>query len=343
VPSLLRGFSAPVNIAIDLPDSDLSFLITHDSDLFNRWQAANRYATRAILALVTGETAPPATAGKFADAIAGALADPALDAAYKAELLKLPTQSDIAREKGRNVDPAAIDQAHRRFAAEAGAALGNHLIDAYETCASSGAYSPDAKSAGRRALRNAALTLLVNRGEAGDIARLEQHYRGAGNMTEAAHALYLIAGRDIGIREGVLHHFFERWQNDHLVIDQWFAAQAQSPLDSTLDRVKALTRHPLFKLTAPNKARALIGAFAMANPVQFNRPDGAGYDFVADMVLELDKLNPQVAARILGAFRSTRALEAGRAARALAAVKRIAGTAGLSRDVGEIAGRIVDA
>jgi len=125
VPSLLRGFSAPVNIAIDLPDSDLSFLITHDSDLFNRWQAANRYATRAILALVTGETAPPATAGKFADAIAGALADPALDAAYKAELLKLPTQSDIAREKGRNVDPAAIDQAHRRFAAEAGAALGN--------------------------------------------------------------------------------------------------------------------------------------------------------------------------------------------------------------------------
>jgi aminopeptidase N len=161
-------------------------------------------------------------------------------------------------------------------------------------------------------------------------------------MTDAAHALVLISGVDAPGRESVLSDFFERWQHDHLVIDTWFAAQAQSPRDATLDEVEMLCRHPLFKMTTPNKVRALIGTFAMANPLQFNRVDGAGYEFLADKVLELDALNPQVAARMLGAFRSYRSLEPKRKARAKSALKRVASASRLSRDCQEMVSRMLD-
>ena len=143
--------------------------------------------------------------------------------------------------------------------------------------------------------------------------------------------------------KSALADFHDKWKGDHVVIDTWFAAQAQSPLAGTLKRVKALTRHPLFALTAPNKVRALIGTFAAANPVQFNRPDGAGYAFVADHVLALDRLNPQIAARMLGAFRSWRALEAGRRGHARKALQRVAKAKTLSSDVQEIVSKMLEA
>jgi aminopeptidase N len=161
-------------------------------------------------------------------------------------------------------------------------------------------------------------------------------------MTDAAHALVLIAGVDSPARDDVLQDFFERWKDDHLVIDMWFAAQAQSPRTETLDEVKALCAHPLFKITTPNKVRALIGAFAMANSLQFNRADGAGYDFLAEKVLEIDALNPQVAARMLGAFRSYRSLEPKRKGRAKSALKRVAMATRLSRDCREIVSRMLE-
>src|SRR5262249_28071285 len=139
----------------------------------------------------------------------------------------------------------------------------------------------------------------------------------------------------------ILNDFFQRWKDDHLVIDMWFSAQAQSPRPETLDEVKALCRHPLFKITTPNKVRALIGTFALANPLQFNRADGAGYDFLAEKVLEIDPLNPQVAARMLGAFRSYRALEPKRKALAKAALKRVAASR-ISRDCHEIVSRMLE-
>jgi aminopeptidase N len=161
-------------------------------------------------------------------------------------------------------------------------------------------------------------------------------------VTDAAPALQLSAGVAAPGRGDVLKHFFERWKNDHLVIDMWFAAQAQSPRDETLDEVRALCLHPLFKITTPNKVRALIGTFAMANPLQFNRVDGAGYDFLAEKVLEIDALNPQVAARMLGAFRSYRSLETKRKALAKSALKRVAAASRLSRDCQEIVSRMLD-
>jgi aminopeptidase N len=162
-------------------------------------------------------------------------------------------------------------------------------------------------------------------------------------MTVRAHALFLLASQ--GGKEGdqALAVFLDRWKGDHVVIDAWFAAQAQSPLAGTLKKVRDLTRHPLFSFTAPNKVRALIGTFAAANPVQFNRPDGAGYSFVADSVLALDRLNPQIAARMLGAFRSWRALETRRRGQARKALQRIAKAKTLSSDVQEIVAKMLEA
>ena len=343
-PSLLRGFSAPVNVTIDLSDSDLAFLIAHDSDLFNRWQAANSFATRAILRSIVKprrkSSADPAV--KYAAALADALGDTNLGAAYKAELLRLPTQSDIAREQAKDVDPAIIHAAHRAFSEKVAARLGDALRTSYQAATAKGLFSPDAASAGKRALRNAALTLLTAAGAADDAAMIERHYRTATNMTDAAHALGLITHVDDDARDRVFAHFFERWRGDHLVIDMWFAAQAVSSLPGALDRVAALTNHSLFKITSPNKVRALIGAFAASNPVQFNRPDGEGYLFVAERALHVDRLNPQVAARLLGAFRSYRALEPGRRALARTALEGVAGQPKVSRDCREMVSRMLD-
>jgi aminopeptidase N len=345
VPSLLRGFSAPVVINMPLTDQDLAFLMHHDSDLFNRWQASNAYATRSILALLDAKrpkSLAASKAAKLTDALGYALRDSGLDDAYKAELLKLPSVADVAREKATKVDHAAIFGEHRAFARMIGERLASDLETIYAGASREKKFSPDAKNAGRRALRNAALTLLTTRETEEDFARLEAHYRKATNMTDACHAMFLIAGVNAPGRESVLNNFFERWKDDHLVIDMWFAAQAQSPREQTLDEVKALCQHPLFKITTPNKVRALIGTFASSNPLQFNRPDGAGYEFLADKVLEIDPLNPQVAARMLAAFRSYRALETKRKNLAKAALKRVGSAPRLSRDCLEMVTRMLD-
>ncbi len=326
VPSLLRGFSAPVNLGIEQTEADLAFLMAHDSDLFNRWQAANRFASRAILKGLDDPAGLGDAGVHYAAALARTLDDATLEDAYKAELLKLPTQSDIAREKRFDVDPAAIETAHRTFSKAAAGALAMQLTSIYKAACSPEPFSPDARQAGRRTLRNAALALLSSRRTTEDMERLETHYAQATNMTDAAQALVQLAHHDIPARTKALAHFFERWKDDHLVIDTWFAAQAQSSLAATLDRVKDLVAHPLFRITTPNKVRALIGTFAMSNPLQFNRTDGEGYNFVAGKVLEIDALNPQVAARLLGSFRSFKTLEPLRRAKAEAALKTVAAT-----------------
>jgi aminopeptidase N len=345
VPSILRGFSAPVNLTVSYADRDLEFLMAHDGDLFNRWQAANTYATRTLVemvkALKKGERSTQ-RATVFAKALGAAAGDASLEPAYRAELLKLPSQADIARTIGRNVDPGLIFRAHRQLGKLAGTALGPMLEDVYAEMTSSGAFSPDAKSAGRRALRNAALTLLSARGTADDAARLSAHFFKASNMTDEQHALLLLATGSHADREKALDRFHDRWKGDALVIDTWFAAQAQNPQRSALPQVRALTRHPLFTNPTPNKVRALIGTFAMQNPVQFHRPDGAGYEFLAKQVMALDRRNPQIAARMLGAFRTWNQLEAGRRAAARRVLQDVARTPNLSRDAFEIATKMLD-
>ena len=344
VPSLLRQFSAPVNVTIDLSDDDVAFLMANDSDPFNRWQAANNFATRILVGTVRSlAKGKRASKGQpYAKALGAIVMNDALEPAYRAELLRLPSPSDIARVIGKNVDPALIHSAHRQLSTLVGRTLGPLLEDIYDEMAEDGPFSPDAESTGRRALRNGALTLLTSRRSNRDLARLSKHYSKASNMTDRAHALFLLAAHSGLERERALNDFYKNWKGDNLVIDTWFAAQALSPLAATLRQVKKLTEHTLFSLAAPNKVRALIGTFAMSNPVQFNRPDGTGYAFLADQVLALDRLNPQIAARMLSAFRSWRALETGRRGHARKALQRIAKTKGSSPDVQEIVSKMLE-
>jgi aminopeptidase N len=344
VPSLLRGFSAPVNLTIDLTERDLEFLMVHDTDLYNRWQATTDYAMRTLIHLVRAREAGKRSSkgSGFAAALKAVITDDKLEPAYLAELLRLPSESDVAREIARNVDPAAIHAARRQLVRLVGTQLGDELERLYQRHANRGAFSPDAPSAGRRALRNTVLSLLAARDTPADRKRLLDHWRRATNMTDEAHGLYLIAASRITEREMALQSFHDRWKDDHLVIDTWFAAQAIAPVPETLDCVRTLMQHPLFSITTPNKVRALIGNFAMANPSQFNRPDGEGYRFLAQQVLAIEKFNPQIAARLLNAFRSWRTLEPDRRAKAKRVLQGLARTEGLSRDVFEIASRMIE-
>ncbi len=342
--SLLRGFSAPVNLTVNQSDDDLAFLMRHDSDLYNRWQAGQDYALRVLIAGVneikTGNR--PAKPSKLIAALADCLANASIEPALKAQMLTLPGEAEVARVIAREIDPALIHIASKALRRQVAAALAPQLVDIYKAMEARGAYSPDADSAGRRALRNAALALLNARGQPEDIARTFKHFSSARNATDEIDALALLANVRGPERTQAFQRFHDKWKGDHLVIDHWFGLQAASALPSCLATVRRLTRHPLFQPKNPNKLRTLIGGFA-ANPVNFNRPDGLGYEFVADRVLEIDAFNPQVASRILTSFRSWRSLEAGRRKLARRALQRIARAKGLSRDVHEIVSRTLDA
>ncbi|PLX44699.1 MAG: aminopeptidase N [Hyphomicrobiales bacterium] len=339
VPSLLRGFSAPVHLTAGLSNADRTHLMAHDSDLFNRWQVAQDYALQILkrntAALRSGMS--PRKGMRLAEAMLATLTDEKLEPAYRALFITLPGETDIAREIGTDVDPGAIHEAHEHLRAALGAAMRSGLETVYESLADRGPYSPDAAASGRRALRNAALGLLATSGAAADIARLEAHYREAANMTDMVAALGAAAHMDIPQRLLLFDDFYSRWHADHLVMDKWFALQATSSLPETLETVEALTRHELFSPTNPNRVRAVIGAFTAANPVNFHRLDGRGYDFAARWILQLDRINAQVAARMTGAFRNWRMLEPERRELARTALSSIANHEGLSRDVYEIA------
>ena len=249
-----------------------------------------------------------------------------------------PGEGDIAREIGRDIDPDAVFNARRALRANIGDRLGPALAAAYERMTVPGPYSPDAASAGRRSLRNVTLDLLAAAGSADAIARAARQYDAADNMTDrmaALATLSLHAGRE---RERTLADFYARYASDALVIDKWFSLQAMTPQPDTLDRVRALTGHTAFSFANPNRVRALIGAFA-ANPTQFNRADGAGYDFIAETLLSLDPKNPQLAARLATAFRTWRTLEQGRRDKAQAALQRVKSAPKLSRDLADIVER----
>jgi aminopeptidase N len=221
--------------------------------------------------------------------------------------------------------------------------MGQHLAaaleDRYRALSDTSPYRPDAAGAGRRALRNTCLDLMVAGRLPGAIARAAQQYRDADNMTDRMAALTTLSLCDAPERAAALDDFYERYKTNALVVDKWLSLQASIPEAATLERIKALTSHPAFSMSNPNRVRALFGAFAMSNQTQLNRADGAGYDLLTDTVLTLDPKNPQVAARLLTALRSWRVLEPRRRARAEAALRKVAAQPSLSRDVSDIVSR----
>jgi aminopeptidase N len=339
VPSLFRGFSAPVKVRLDLTDEDLLVLLRHDPDAFNRWQATQTVAFRALVA----ETREPGdgvqTFARLAEGLGLALAQEAeRDPAFAAILLGLPSEADIAQEIGTEVDPDAV----RRALVAAKRIIGSVLapqLTAIRAAQVAGPYSPDAASAGRRSLRNVALDLLLQADPATGTEAAARQIAEATNMTDRLAGLAAIAQVPGPTREAALATFGEAYADEPLVLDKWFAVQAAIAEAGTLERIHALMAHAAFAMSNPNRVRALVGSFALANPTQFNRADGGGYDFLAEIVLALNGSNPQVAARLLTAFSAWRRLEAGRRALARAALERIAAAPNLSPDVSDIVGR----
>jgi aminopeptidase N len=327
-PSLLRDFSAPVRLSISLDPDQLEFLMQHDGDPFNRWQAAQLYAMRLLMAAARDSAKLDAVTGMEAAQLAQALTATASDAdlrpAYRAEFLRLPSESDVARELARDVDPDRIRKAYEALRATIGSTSRSDLLEVYEWAAETGPYSPDAESMGKRALRCAALDLLAATDEPDEIERTLRHYRSATNMTDSVMALSILSHTASPAREEALDDFYRRWQDEPLVVDKWFAVQARAARPDSVETVRSLLSHPKFTLKNPNRVRALIGSFVHANPTGFNRPDGAGFQFLAETALQIDAFNPHMAARLLGAFESWRTLEPRRQVRAKAALERLA-------------------
>jgi aminopeptidase N len=326
VPSLLRGFSAPVILKYPYTEAELLHLMANDDDPFNRWEAGQRLATQAILEK-SGRPSPA-----FLEAARKLLAHP--DPEFAAEALALPAESFLA-EQMDVVDPDRLHASRNLLRIEIAKALKDALLGTYEKLKGKGAYSPDAASAGRRALRNLSLGYL---GELGMSGMAYEQFKAADNMTDSMAALSTLANLDCPERQPALDAFYARWKDEPLVVDKWLAVQATSRLPGTLARVRELLSHPAFDIKVPNKVYSLIRAFA-SNHVRFHAADGGGYAFLADQVVALDTLNPQVAARMARAFDRWKRFDEGRKAHARSQLERLRDTKGLSKDVGEIVTR----
>ena len=339
VVSILRGFSAPVRLESDIDGAGLLTLAAHDSDPFNRWQSAQTLAMRLMVGAALRRKALVGDPAPFVAALALVLERGAEDPAFAAQMLALPGESDIAREIGANVDPDAIHVARDALRRTIGLELQAKLAATYMGFADKGAYSPDAASAGRRALRAAVLGLLCAGAPETGEAFAKVQFAGAKNMTEELAALDMLARGAPAGRQPALDAFYARHTDDALVVDKWFSVQAMIPEPETLENVRALVRHRAFSMGNPNRIRALIGAFAGSNPSSFHAADGSGYAFLAATVIALDATNPQVAARMLGSMRSWHALEPGRQAKARIELERVAAVPSLSPDVRDIVTR----
>jgi aminopeptidase N len=295
VPSLLRGFSAPVKLDYPYSRADLAFLLSRDEDGFARWNAGQQLAVEVIGEIQAG-------AGSVDRALISAyrdlLEDESIDPAMVAEILRLPSENYLA-ELGDKVDVEAIHRARNEVRGAIAVELQSLLRERYHSLETAGAYAPTADQIARRALRNTCLAYL-GFGDGQGIELALQQFSAATNMTDRQAALVTVVNNgDDEQRETVLASFYENWQHEPLVVNQWFQVQAMCTQADTLARVRKLMSHPAYELKNPNRVRALIGAFCSANPVNFHAADGSGYELLAEVVSELNTLNPQIASRLL--------------------------------------------
>jgi aminopeptidase N len=337
IPSIGRGFSAPVRFEVDLKNEDRAFLMAKDSDSFNRWEAGQALATEALVRMTADARAgkAPKVDPLYVESFGALLRDARKDPAFTALAIQLPSEMELAQVID-DADPDAIHVARETLRKALAAAHNGALQDTYGAFKSNEPYSPDAVSAGRRALRNMCLRYVtaVDTKESRTLA-FEQ-FRSADNMTDKIGGLAPLVDMTGDEREKALKQFYEQWKANPLVIDKWMALQAGSCRPDTLEKVKTLTKHAAFHIENPNRVRALIGAFVMNNQLRFHAADGSGYAFLAEHVQKLDTINPQVAARLCGAFETWRRFDAKRQKLMREQLTRIKETKDLSRNVLEI-------
>jgi len=340
VASVLRDFSAPVVLLGSYTDADLLHLFSHDSDPVNRWEAGQRLAMGRLLKLTGEASAKGNTASSlnldetFIEAMRKILVDDSLDPAFREQALLLPSETMIT-EQIDGVDPLSVHVARQFVRADIGARLRSELLAQYEANQTPGPYSPDAASAGKRALKNLALSYLNAAPDQHSVALAQRQFDQADNMTDRAAALSALIASRVPEAADALDGFYEEFKNEALVVDKWFSMQASSPT-TDVAAVRALMRHPAFTLRNPNRARSLVAVFCMNNPVQFHAPDGSGYAFWAEQVIALDALNPQVASRLARAMDRWRRFAPALQTRMQAALQQVAGQAKLSNDVREV-------
>jgi aminopeptidase N len=340
VPSILRGFSAPVKLHASRSRADLTFLMAHDSDSFNRWDAGQELAS-ALLLEMAAECAfgkQPALDPTFISAFGRVLTDPELDGSLKALALALPSEQVLAQEQDV-IDPDALFAAREGALRQLGRGLELELADVFEATRSSGPATIDQEGIARRRLHNTCLAYLCANGDDRWIAEAAKQCAEADNMTDVRAALAVLSHHDVRDREPALAAYRERWKDDPSQLDTWFAIQATSKRRGAIDDVLRLAEDPAFSRRNPNRVRSLVATFASGNPVAFHAADGRGYRFVTDEALALDALNPQVAARLAKCFQSWSRFDPARQGLQKAALERLAAHAGLSRDTREVVDR----
>ena len=335
VPSILRGFSAPVTLERATSNAERAFLLAHDTDPFNRWQAGHDLARAGLLAMLRDGAAPDPA---YLDAVRAMARDDSLDPAFRALALGLPSEDEMAQalhEAGDTPDPQTIQEALERLRQARAEAMRDLARKLYADHQVTAPYRPDAEQAGARALANAALRL-ITRLDGG--ARAQAQFDSADNMTQqlAACGCLLRAGKG----DAATRAFYRQWRHERLVIDKWFTMQiVNATPDRAADLTDELTRHPDFTIKTPNRFRAVLGALT-ANAAGFHHASGKGYALLADWLIRLDPLNPQTAARMCAAFETWRRYDANRQALIGAELDRILATPGLSPDMAEMASRI---
>jgi aminopeptidase N len=339
VPSLLRGFSAPVHLDYPYTQADLLHLLACDSDAFNRWEAGQRLAESILhVGIAAGGVDGGWIPAAYADALARLLeaaATGGVDPALVAEILELPSEMVLA-EGLDQPDPEVIYRARETLRRHLAASLRDVLQLTRRALAPTGPYRPEPAHVGRRALANACLDLLVTLDEPAVLDLALNQYERADNMTDRLAALTALANRPGPLGDAALERFYDAWREESLVVDKWLAIQAQRRPDGTVGRVRSLLAHPAFDLRVPNRVYALVRNFAAANPRHFHTSDGEGYRLVAEVIARLDPVNPQVAARIARAFDRWRHYDAGRQRHARAALEGLAGRADLSVNTREV-------
>jgi aminopeptidase N len=339
VPSILRNFSAPVILEYDYTDAELAFLMAHDSDAFNRWEAGQRLAMHRLLALTVLSQAGNALQvdAALAESFSATLDDGRLDPAFREIALTLPAEAVIA-EQMEVIDPLAIHAARRFMRRALAQALRAGFSRAYADNRTDGPYSPDAASSGRRALKNLALSYLGELDDAEAHALMQAQYEQADNMTDRMAALSALTNSQAPGRDAALADFYRDFEQEPLVIDKWFALQATART-TDVAAVRRLMRHPAISIRNPNRARSLIFSFCNGNPSRFHAKDGSGYAFWAEQVIALDAINPQVAARLTRTLDRWRKYAPALQDQMRSALKRVAATPKLSKDVKEVVGK----
>ena len=336
VPSLLRGFSAPIKLRYEQSNKDLAFLMANDSDSFNRWEAGQKLGERVVFTVMEAMAsgAEPSLPDIFVAAWGRTLQANGMDRSLQAYALRLPDEATLAGEMDV-VDPDALHNARKWVVRTLAETFTLELQAVYAATDFDGAYSPDASSIARRRMHNLALGYLTSLEDSNALSLAQEQFAQASNMTDSMAALFCLVELGGEAREKALQSFYAKWKDDVLVVNKWLAAQAASSCSDTLEQVEALLQHPAFTLKNPNNVRALLRTFS-ANQVRFHAADGAGYRFLGEQVLALDKLNPQIASRIVAPFSTWKQFDSARQGLMKEQLVRIRDTEGLSKDVWEI-------